>query len=197
MDASKFTKKTLEATINAQNLARENANQQIAPEHLAFVLISDREGLIRSLLEKTGADTEALEKELLNLIKKLPKVMVSGGVRDNLYLDRQTERIYSLAEEKAKEQKDLYIGVEHLFSALLDLAEGALSGALKKAGVSKKAFLEEVNKVRNGPITTDNPEDTYEALEKFGTDITKRAKENKLDPVIGRDRKSTRLNSSH
>ena len=182
MNAQKFTQKSVDTINSAQNIAKEAGNQAITPEHILYALIDQDGGLIRSLFTKMGADCDAILSELDTLISKLPKV--SGG---DLYPSREVSEVLRFAEKSAKQLKDEYISVEHIMFGLF--AEGGkdIRSLLSDHGITRDSFSRELAKVKTAPITSDNPEDTYDALAKYGTDLVERARSQKLDPVIGRD----------
>ncbi|NLB16773.1 MAG: ATP-dependent chaperone ClpB, partial [Clostridiales bacterium] len=187
MDAEKLTKKSIEAIKNAQALALENDNMQISPEHIAYVLIDSEGGLVPNILGKMGIDTDELLSAVDGEISKIPSVTGSGREPDKIYIAPQTDRILSAARKLADKQNDEYVSVEHIFEALLNNPTDALSRIFRRFNIDKSRFTEELAKVKSARVTSDNPEQTYEALEKYGTDLVERAKEGKLDPVIGRD----------
>ena len=182
MNTQNFTQKTIEAIQNAQNIARENENQALVPEHLLYSLIDQDGGLIPSILGKMGADCNNLLAELDSYISTLPKV--SGG---EMYLTSETDLIIRSAEKAAKSMGDEYVSVEHLMLGIFANMTPQIRKIFNTHGITKGAFAEELAKVKTRPVTNDNPEDTYDALSKFGTDLVKRARGNELDPVIGRD----------
>lgn len=179
----KFTMKVIDSINNASSIAVANKNSEITEKHLCYSLISDTDGLIASLLEKMQVDKANLLKDISNLIDNLPKV--SGNYEPRISNTLAT--ILQRSEELAKKDKDEYISVEHLFVAIIEKSNSDLKQVLKKYNINTNDFVKEAKKVKLGPITNDNPEDTYNVLEKYGTDLTKRAKDGKLDPVIGRD----------
>lgn len=187
MDAEKLTKKSIEAIKNAQALALENDNMQISPEHIAYVLIDSDGGLVPNILGKMGINTDELLSAIDGEISKIPSVTGSGREPDKIYVAPQTDRILNAAQKLADKQNDEYISVEHIFEALLDNPTDALSRVFRRFNIDKSRFNQELAKVKSARVTSDNPEQTYEALEKYGTDLVERAKEGKLDPVIGRD----------
>ena len=182
MNSQNFTQKTLEAIQTAQNIAAENENQAITPEHLLYALLDQDGGLIPSLFGKMGADCNKILGELDSYISTLPKVR--GG---EMYLANETNRILGAAEKAAKSMGDEYISVEHLMLGVFADQTPAIRKIFNEHGVTKNAFSEKLAAVKTKPVTSDNPEDTYDALSKYGTDLVKRARENELDPVIGRD----------
>ena len=182
MNTQNFTQKSIEAIQNAQNIAQENENQSLVPEHLLYSLLDQDGGLIPSLFGKMGVDCNALLAELDSYISTLPKV--SGG---EMYMSSDTDRIIRTAEKTAKNMNDEYVSVEHLMLSIFADMTPQIRKIFNAHGVTKNAFAEELSKVKTGPVTSDNPEGTYDALSKYGTDLVKRARENELDPVIGRD----------
>ena len=182
MNTQNFTQKTIEAIQNAQNIASENENQALMPEHLLYSLLDQDGGLIPSLFGKMGVDSNAVLAELDSYISTLPKV--SGG---DMYLSAETDRIIRAAEKAAKSMKDEYVSVEHLMLGIFADMTPQIRKIFNAHGITKNAFTEALSKVKSGPVTSDNPEGTYDALAKYGTDLVKRARDNELDPVIGRD----------
>ena len=183
MNAQNYTQKSLEAVQTAQAMAQENRNNYIAPEHLLYALIDQDGGLIPSLLGKMGVDCNTVLAELDTAIAQLPKVGEGGEV----YLSAETSRILNAAEKAAKSMGDEYTSVEHLMIGIFAAATPAIKRIFADHGITKSAFTNELSKVKTSPVTGDNPESTYDALSKYGTDLVKRARENELDPVIGRD----------
>ena len=185
MNAQQFTQKTIEAIQTAQNIAQENQNQFILPEHILYALVDSDGGLIGSLLKKLGVSCDSILAELDTAIDALPKVSGSGAGKPTL--SREADRLLQEADKYRRECKDEYLSVEHLMNAMFDYGTPAVRRILSEHGVTKKAFASELAKVKKSPVTGDNPENTYDALSKYGTDLVARARENKLDPVIGRD----------
>ena len=183
MNSQNYTQKTIEAIQTAQAMAQENSNSYITPEHLLYALVDQDSGLIPSLLGKMGVDCNAVLSELDTAISALPKVSGSPEV----YLSSETGRVISAAGKAAKSMGDEYISVEHLMIGLFAAATPAVKRIFDSHGITKSAFTAELSKVKSSPVTGDNPESTYDALNKYGTDLVKRARENGLDPVIGRD----------
>ena len=184
MNAEKYTQKTLETIKNAQSMAQENGNQYVTPEHLLYALVDQDGGLIPSLFGKMGVDCDGLLGELDTLIRRLPKV--SGGSGE-VYASPETGKVLSLAEKTAEKLHDDYISVEHLMLALFSEGTSEVKQLLQSHGITRSRFTEELSKVKTAPVTTDNPEETYDALKKYGTDLVERARSKELDPVIGRD----------
>ena len=183
MNAEKFTKKSLEVVENCEKLAYEYNNQEIDQEHILFSLLTVEESLIAKLIEKMDIDLEQFSKEAEKLVAYRPKV--SGG---NLFTSSDFQKTFVNAEKEAKQMGDDYISVEHIFLALLQHPNKALKGLFGEYGITEDRFLKVLADVRGGQrVESDNPEATYDSLEKYGYDLVKRAKEQKLDPVIGRD----------
>ena len=187
MNVNKFTQKSLEAVQNAQNIAVSNQNAQIEQEHLLLALLEQDNSLIKELLKKIS-DEEKFENELKEKIAKSPKV--TGGARpnDGIYVSQDVDMSLANAETIAKNMKDDYVSVEHIMLALFENANRELKELFKKYNITKNAFLKVLSEVRgNTRVTTDNPEETYDALKKYGQDLVELARKQKLDPVIGRD----------
>ena len=183
MNAQNFTQKTIETIQTAQSMAQENQNQYITPEHLLYALVDQDGGLIPSLLGKMGVDCNTVLAELDTAIAALPKV--SGDY--DVYLSREADRVMQAAEKSAKSLGDEYLSVEHIMIGIFAAATPAIKRIFADHGITKSAFTAELAKVKNGPVTSDNPENTYDALKKYGTDLVERARKQELDPVIGRD----------
>ncbi len=185
MNAEKLTRKSLEAVEECQRLAMEHSNQEVSSEHLLYSILTIDDSLIKKLLEKQGIATSALIDEALGLINAKPHV---SGSSEDIYMGNDMSRILLTAETEAKNMGDDYISVEHLFIALMEKGSSEVKELLKKFGVKKNDFLKTLREVRgNKKVESDNPEDTYDALAKFGYNLVERAREQKLDPVIGRD----------
>jgi ATP-dependent Clp protease ATP-binding subunit ClpB len=183
MNAQNYTQKSLEALNTAKSMAEENRNSAIAPEHLLYALVDQDGGLIPSLLGKMGVDCNELLAELDTAISALPKV----GAGAQVYLSPEADRALNAAEKAAKSMGDEYVSVEHLMIGIFASSTAAIKRSFADHGITKAAFTAELAKVKTAPVTGDNPESTYDALTKYGTDLVKRARENELDPVIGRD----------
>ena len=187
MNIQKFTQKSLEALQNAQNIAIENQNAQVEQEHLLLALLEQENSLIKELIKKIG-DDGALEQEVRNKIANKPKM--TGGARPNngIYVAQDVDQVLANAETTAKKMKDEYVSVEHIMLALFDNANRDIKEIFRTFSINKNDFLKALSQVRgNTRVTTDNPEDTYDALKKYGQDLVQLAREQKLDPVIGRD----------
>lgn len=183
----KFTQKTLDALQNAQGMAIENQNMQIMPEHLAYALADQDGGLIGSLLGRMNVNTDQLLAALDEAIAALPKVSGSGREPDKVYISQETDKILAEAEKAAKKNQDEYVSVEHIMLAILTYPTAKLKEIFKRFNITKENFSAELSKVKTNRVTGDNPESTYDALNKYGFDLVERAKQGKLDPVIGRD----------
>ena len=188
MNAQKFTQKSLAAIQAAQELTLQNQNQQIEQVHLLAALLRQEGGLTAQLLKKMGVTVESLDAAVSQELEKLPRVTGSGREADKYYVARAVDAALSRAEQIASEMKDDFVSVEHLLLALIETADGTLKQLFSTYNITKERCLQALQSIRgNQRVTTDSPEDTYEALEKYGTDLVKRAKEQKMDPVIGRD----------
>ena len=183
MNGEKFTQKSIEVINGAQNIAREHSNQTLTPEHLLAALLDQEGGLVGTLLYRLGADVGAMRGELNSLIEKQAKV---DNVTE-LYPSSEVSAVLRFADKVASQLKDEYISVEHIMLGLLAEGGRQVKELLQKYGVTKQKFTDELAKVKTSPVTSDNPEDTYDVLKKYGTDLVERAREQKLDPVIGRD----------
>ena len=182
---NKLTRKSQEALAQAQALASEYNHQQVDVEHLLYSLLNDESGLITQLLKRMNVNTQALEKNIADEISRLPRVTGSGTEQGKVYITQRLNRVLNTAEERAKILKDEYVSVEHLFLAILNDDKNNL---LKNFGITEDKFLQALNEVRGSQrVQSADPEATYEALEKYGRDLVQAAKNNKLDPVIGRD----------
>ncbi len=185
MNADKFTRKSLEAVEGCQRLCMEYNNQEVVSEHLLYSLLTIDDSLIKKLLDKMGIATSAFIDETESLIKARPHV---SGSSEDIYMGQDISRVVLTAETEAKKMGDEYISVEHLFIGLMDKGSSSVKELIKKFGIKKNDFLKALAEVRgNKKVESDNPEDTYEALEKFGYNLVQRARQQKLDPVIGRD----------
>ena len=183
MNAQNFTQKSLEAINTARAMAEESRNSSVMPEHLLYALVDQDGGLIPSLLGRMGVDCNEVLSELDTAISALPKV----GEGAQVYLSTEGDRVLNAAEKAAKSMGDAYVSVEHLMIGLFAAATAPIKRIFADHGVTRSAFTAELAKVKTSPVTGDNPESTYDALTKYGTDLVKRARENELDPVIGRD----------
>ena len=187
MNAQKFTQKSLAAIQDANALYNEYGNAEMGQEHLLLALLHQDGGLIAQLMTKMGIDPNNLERQTRQAVEKLPRV--SGG-RDasRMYVTSDLQKTLNEAEHAAEQMKDDFVSVEHLFLALIDTASGSVRDLFRTFGIQKNNFLQALSSVRgNQRVTTDSPEDTYDALKKYGTDLVEQARQKKMDPVIGRD----------
>ena len=184
MNAEKYTQKALDAVKTAQSMAQENGNQYVTSEHLLYALLDQDGGLIGSLFGKMGVDCDGLLSEIDTLIRKLPRI--SGGSGE-VYASPEVGKILNLAEKTAEKLHDEYLSVEHLMLAIFSEGSQSVRQLLSDHGITRSRFSDELAKVKTSPVTSDNPEDSYDALKKYGTDLVERARTKELDPVIGRD----------
>ena len=187
MDAQKFTQKSLEAIQEAQSIAIENQNAQIEEEHLLLALLNQEDSLIKELLKKMNIP-QKFEEELNDKIASLPRM--TGGAREanSIYVSQEVDLILTNSEKIANKMKDEYISVEHIMLSIIDNANSYLKSLFKKYGLTKNEFLKVLASIRgNTRVTSDNPESTYDVLKKYGQDLVELARNQKLDPVIGRD----------
>jgi len=186
MNMNQFTQKSIEALRDTQSIALENGNQQIEQIHLLDALVSKEDGLIPNLVKQSGASIETIKTLTDQAISFLPKV--SGVQTNKLYLSRELDAVFTEAEAQAKKMKDEFVSVEHLMLALFAKGDMKVKDIFRNAGLTKDAFLTALKNVRGSrTVTSDNPEETYDVLKKYGQDLVAKAKEQKLDPVIGRD----------
>ena len=188
MNAEKLTQKSAEAIRSAQEIALEYGNPQIEQVHLLWALLQDSEGLIPQLLAGMGVTVPSLQAAVKDLLARQPRVSNSGHEAGKIYISGDTEKALNRAEKVAGEMKDEYTSVEHLFLGLLDTAGRELAQLFSQYQITRERALQALSGVRgNQRVTSDNPEETYGALKKYGSDLVERARQNKLDPVIGRD----------
>ena len=187
MDIQKFTQKSIEAIQKAQNLAIEHENSQIDQEHLLYALLIGDNSLIKELLKKMNVSDE-FEKAIKREIENKPSMHSNARQMDQVYISRDTDEALTDAQNTAEKMKDEYVSVEHIMIGLIDKANSKLKELFRTFNINKNNFLKVLSEVRgNTRVTTDNPEETYDALKKYGTDLTEMARKQKLDPVIGRD----------
>ena len=188
MNINQFTQKSIEAVQTSQTLAQTYGNQQIEQPHLMLALLQQEGGLIPQLLTKMGLTVPSFETAVQAEVEKLPKVSGGGREAGKVYISQGVDRALNKAEEIARGMGDEYVSVEHLLLALIETAESSLKELLRTYRVTKEGVLQALSTVRgNQRVTSDNPEETYDALKKYGSDLVERARQNKLDPVIGRD----------
>ncbi len=188
MNTQKFTQKSLEAIQDSHNIAIEHMNMQIEQEHLLYALINQESGLTGQLLTKMNIDVSYLKTRIKNIIDGMPRVTGPGRESGKIYVSPDVDRILTEAERRAERMKDEYVSVEHIMLSLLELPKQNLKKLYSDFGITKDAFLNALSSVRgNTRVTSDTPESTYDVLSKYGADLVELAKNNKLDPVIGRD----------
>ena len=188
MKLDKYTQKMQEAVMESQNLAMSYGNQSIEPEHLHYALVSDSQGLIAKLLEAMAVPVASYKEDLKKRMESFPKV--SGG---DVYLSTRLNKVLMAAESEAEKLKDEYVSVEHAYLALLAEDDRETKNLLSRYGITKDGFLKALTMVRgNQRVTNQNPEDSYDALNKYGVDLVESARKGKLDPVIGRDKEIRR-----
>ena len=188
MNTNQYTQKTLEALQAAQQLAVEYQHNALEPEHLLHALASQEQGLIPQLLQKLNVDPGSFAAAVAEKLSALPRVSGSGRDPDKVYISQATDKVLSTAAREAKAMKDEYVSVEHVFLGLLDEPTQNTTELFRAFNIKKDAFLQQLTAVRgNQRVTNDNPEDTYNALQKYGQDLVDLARKQKLDPVIGRD----------
>ena len=188
MNIEQMTQKTREALQAAQRIAVEYSNNAVEQEHLLAALAQQQDGLIPQLLQTLGIDANAFAQTALQKVEALPRVTGSGRDPEKIYISNDLDRALNAAEQQAKQMKDEYISVEHVFLGILQRPGKAASEIFKTFGITTEKFMKQLSTVRgNQRVTSDNPEDTYNALKKYGQDLVEMAKAHKLDPVIGRD----------
>lgn len=188
MNLNKYTQKSLEVLQSAQNLAVSDSNMRVETEHLLLSLMTVDGSLIPSLIKNMGIDESSLTERVRHAVDSLPKVSGSGYSSSQIGISTDLEKVLVEAEKKASKMNDEYVSVEHLMLGILDASSGDAAKLLKEAGVDKNKFLKALMNVRgNTNVTSDNPESTYDVLKKYGQDLVELARQNKLDPVIGRD----------
>ena len=188
MNTEKLTQKTIEALRGAQNAATENGNPSVEEEHLLYALLTQPDGLVGEVMRSVGASPEDMIAELDRLIAQFPKAGGSGYDPSRIYISASLDKALTEAEKQAGKMKDDYISVEHVLLGILEYPTDNVKALFRAQNVTAAAVLEALRKIRgNQKVTSDNPEDTYNVLKKYGTDLVARARERKLDPVIGRD----------
>jgi len=188
MNLNQFTQKSMEALQAAQRLAVENGNQQVGQPHLLLALLQQENGLIGQLIGRMGVPADTFTSALTGAVDALPKVSGSGREADKIYISQALDQALNAAEAQAARMRDDFVSVEHLFLGLLQAAEPALKQQFRTFEITEQRFLAALKEVRGSArVTSDNPEETYDVLEKYGTDLVERARQQKLDPVIGRD----------
>ncbi len=188
MNIDKLTQKSLDALKSAQSLAGENGNNSVGEEHLLAALLSQPDGLVGEIIKSIGASPELLLSKTEEEISKLPKISGSGYDPNNIYISSELNKALGNAEKQAQKMQDDYISVEHILLGLIQSPSDALKALFKEQNITEAKVLDTLKSIRgNQKVKSDNPEDTYDVLKKYGTDLVARAREHKLDPVIGRD----------
>ena len=188
MNAQKFTQKSLEAIQNAQNLAVQNQNSQIEEEHLILALLEQEDSLIKELLNKMGVP-DNFERDIRNKVENDPKMVGGARKADSIYVSQDVDLVLTDSEKIADRMKDEYVSVEHIMLAIFNNTSREIKEIFKRYNINKNDFLKALSSVRgNTRVTSDNPESTYDVLKKYGQDLVQMAREQKLDPVIGRDK---------
>jgi ATP-dependent Clp protease ATP-binding subunit ClpB len=194
MDINRLTEKAQEALRAAQSLATTLGHQQIDVEHLLVAMLDQEQGLARSILEKSGVDAGLVRRRVEAELDKLPKVSSTAGGPGEVYITQRLNRLLAQAEDEAKRLKDEYVSIEHLLLAIVDDRSGASGRILNELGLTRDKLMQALQQVRGSQrVTSQNPEATYEALERYGRDLTKLAAQGKVDPVIGRDEEIRRV----
>ena len=188
MNAEKLTQKSREAISAAQSVAVEHSHQQIDQIHLLYALVSQENGLIGSLIQKMNIDKNAVLKAVEDKINSMPSVYVVNRPSDSVYITADLDRAINFAEKTAQKMKDSFVSVEHLMIGIIETANADVKKILGQFEIEKNKFLKVLSEVRgNERVNTENPEETYDVLKKYGQDLVEAARNNKLDPVIGRD----------
>lgn len=188
MNADKFTQKSIEAIREAQSIATENGNNNVGEEHLLAALLSQNGGLAGEIIKNIGASPETLLSKTEEEISRLPKVSGSGYNPGNVYISSDLNKALNEAEKQASKMQDDYVSVEHILLGIIKYPSDSLKRIFREQNITEARVLDALKGIRgNQKVKTDNPEDTYDVLKKYGTDLVERAREHKLDPVIGRD----------
>ena len=188
MNLNQFTQKSLEAVQSAQSVAVENGNQQVGQSHLLLALLQQEDGLIGQLMGRMGVPMDSFVSAVTGTVGALPKVSGGGREADKIYISQPLDQALNAAKQQADRMRDDFVSVEHLFLGLLQSAESSLKQLFKTFDITEQRFLTALKDVRgNQRVTSDNPEETYDVLQKYGQDLVERARQQKLDPVIGRD----------
>ncbi len=188
MNAQKFTQKSLEAIGEAQSIATRNSNQTVDEEHLLLALMEQENSLTAELVTKMGKDSKAFEQALKKAVDSLPKVQIGGRAADQIYVSSELNSALTEAESQAERMKDEYVSVEHIVLGIFEYPNKTVSDIFLQFGIKKSEFLTALREVRgNATVTSQNPEETYDVLKKYGQELVELARNNKIDPVIGRD----------
>ena len=188
MNLQKFTQKSIEALSEAKRLAEENSNSAIEQSHMLLSLLTQRDGTVPELFKLIGADGQKLSKELISRIEAMPKLSGSGYSPEKVFISGELDSLMNLADRLRSEMEDEYLSVEHIMLAFFDKGDSRIKELLSEAGAEKNKFIAELDRLRgNKKVMNDNPEASYDVLKKYGQDLVELAKNQKLDPVIGRD----------
>ncbi len=188
MNPNKLTQKSIEAVQAAQDLSVSYQNNCVEQEHLLYALLADEGGLVPQILTRMNVDANGVKTAALKFIEGMPRVTGSGREVGKIYISPDLDKVFTEAEAQAERMKDEYVSVEHLLLALVEKADSGVSGIFKSFGVDKNKLLKALSDIRgNQRVTSQNPEETYDVLKKYGQDLVELARQNKLDPVIGRD----------
>ena len=188
MNAEKYTQKSMEAIREAQQLVIRNGNPQIDQQHLLLALVNQEGGVVGQLMDKMGVNKKQFTAAVTAEIDRIPRVSSNGREMDKVYVSQSVDAALVEAENQAEAMKDEFVSVEHIMLGLIEKPNGAVKRILNDFHITKEDFLAKLQKMRgNTRVTSDSPEDTYDALKKYGSDLTERARQQKLDPVIGRD----------
>lgn len=188
MNIEKFTQKSIDAIKSAQSMAGENGNNSIGEEHLLAALLSQADGLVGEIIKSIGASPETLLSKTEEEISKMPKISGSGYDPNNIYISQELNKALTAAEKQANKMQDDYVSVEHILLGLIENPNDTVGRLFREQNIAEPRVLEALKSIRgNQKVKSDNPEDTYDVLKKYGTDLVQRAREHKLDPVIGRD----------
>ncbi len=188
MDMQKYTQKSIEAVKSAKECCVEYGNQQMRQEHILYALVSQNDGLISEMISKLGGDNAVILSQCESEINKLPKVSGSGADPERIYLSHEADLALTEAEKQAENMKDEYVSVEHIMLGIISKPQDNIKQILSRSGITMTKFLNALKEIRgNQRVTSDNPEDTYNVLKKYGQDLVEMARQQKLDPVIGRD----------
>ena len=188
MNPNKYTQKSLDAVQEAQDLSLSYQNNCVEPEHLLYALVNDEGGVVPQLLTRMNVDANGVKAAALKFIEGMPRVTGSGREAGKIYVSADLDRVLTEAEAQAERMKDDYVSVEHLFLALVEKGSSGTAGIFRSFGVEKNRLLKALSDIRgNQRVSSRNPEETYDVLKKYGQDLVELARQNKLDPVIGRD----------
>ncbi len=188
VNAQKYTKKSLEALQRAQQMTIEYSQMQITQQHLLYAMLTIDDSLMTQLLTKMNVPAQQFTGKLLQSIERMPRVGGSGREADKIYISNDVDSVFTAAEQTAENMKDEFVSIEHIFIGLLDHPNAELSELFRTYGITKEQFLQVLSTVRGATrVTSDSPEDTYDALKKYGSDLVERARSGKMDPIIGRD----------